>query len=132
MNTPVSSSFFVIPIRLFLSKGTGPHYRWYHCRFRYHHPQRITHTDSLRCIPGREFIGYPATGLLQAGKTERSEAAVVQTGTDPRPFPYFHEPDRTGMYSEIYQARPIVSRIKDYRPFLDCNDCAGSNNNNNA
>ena len=32
------------------------------------------------------------------------------------------------MYGEVHEARPAISRIKDYRPFLDCNDCTGSDN----
>ena len=97
----------------------------------------IIHKELLIPILCGVFLVENLSAILQRvyyklGKRKGGEAAVVQTGTDPRPFPYFHEPDRTGMYSEIYQARPIVSRIKDYRPFLDCNDCAGSNNNNNA
>ena len=84
------------------------------------------------CIPGRESVGNPATGLLQGRKAERCKATFVQAHTNSRSFPYFNESDRAGMYGEIHQARPAVPRIKDYRPFLDCNDCIGGYNNYNA
>lgn len=39
------------------------------------------------------------------------------------------EPGCTVKFTKPDQAVP---RIKDYRPFLDCNDCIGSYNNYNA
>ena len=59
MNTPVSSSFFVIPIRLFLSKGTGclsirkatPSYRHYCANFRRRNSISTWNIISLRMTP---------------------------------------------------------------------------------
>ena len=58
-NTPVSSSFFVIPIRLFLSKGTGclsirkatPSYRHYCANFRRRNSISTWNIISLRMTP---------------------------------------------------------------------------------
>ena len=59
MNTPVSSSFFVIPIRLFLSKGTGclsirkatPSYRHCCANFRRRNSISTWNIISLRMTP---------------------------------------------------------------------------------
>ena len=105
-----------------------PDYRWYHCRICHYHPQEL-----LIPILCGVFLVENLSVILQRfyykiGKRKGSKTAVVQTNSDTRSFPYFDESGRTGMYGEVHEARPAVSRIKDYRPFLDCNDCTGSDN----
>ncbi len=118
--------------------GTGIHGRYRqsdhwrnHRSIRHHHPQRTADTHPLRYIPGREPFGHPATPLLQGRQTERRETTSLQTNTDTRPLPHFHEPDRAGMQRGIHQTGQSVPRIQNHRPLLDCDDCIGSNNDYN-
>jgi phospho-N-acetylmuramoyl-pentapeptide-transferase len=71
----------------------------------------IIHKELLIPILCGVFLLENLSVILQrfyykAGK--RKGVKAIQTNTYPRPLPYLHEPDRTGLYSEVYNADQVV------------------------